>query len=249
MEILTRRGFFALVGTAGTLSCLGRGSPASAAEDTRLQARPAPPTMSIVPGRRQLGLGGDRDGLLYIPSSYRPRTPIPLVVMLHGASRNGQAMEYTFSLAEELGVIVVAPDSRGRTWDVILVDFGPDVRFIDAALKYVFARCTVDPKRLVLGGFSDGASYALSLGLANGDLFSHLVAFSPGFIATAPRHGKPRIFMSHGTEDAVLPIGSTSRRVAPSLTAVGYDVTYHEFNGPHTVPPPIAREAFGWLTK
>ena len=31
-------------------------------------------------------------------------------------------------------------------------------------------------------GFSDGASYALSLGAANGDLFTHIAAFSPGFM-------------------------------------------------------------------
>jgi poly(3-hydroxybutyrate) depolymerase len=43
-------------------------------------------------------------------------------------------------------------------------------------------QCTVDPQRICVSGFSDGASYALSLGLANGDLFTHVAAFSPGFM-------------------------------------------------------------------
>ena len=106
----------------------------------------------------------------------------------------------------------------------------------------------VDPARIGIGGFSDGASYALSLGVANGDLFTHVLAFSPGFIARAGQRGKPRVFISHGTKDEVLPIDRTSRSIVPDLERRGYDVTYREFNGPHTVPADLAREAFGWFT-
>ncbi len=60
--------------------------------------------------------------------------------------------------------------------------FGPDVRFIDKALSKVFGSYRIDPSHLAVAGFSDGASYALSLGLPNGDLFSHIIAFSPGFM-------------------------------------------------------------------
>ena len=103
---------------------------------------------------------------------------------------------------------------------------------------------------MALGGFSDGASYTLSLGLANGDLFTHLVAFSPGFIARpAPAAGRPLIFMSHGTQDSVLGIDQTSRRLVPQLRNAGYEVTYREFDGPHTTPAPIARDALEWLTR
>ena len=66
---------------------------------------------------------------------------------------------------------VLAPDSRGTTWDAIREGFGDDVTFIDRALEHVFARVSIDPARVTVGGFSDGASYALSLGLANGDVF------------------------------------------------------------------------------
>ena len=45
------------------------------------------------------------------------------------------------------------------------------------------------------------ASYALSLGIANGNLFSHVLAFSLGFLAPASQTGSPRIFVSHGTQD------------------------------------------------
>jgi len=100
---------------------------------------------------------------------------------------------------------------------------------------------------MALGGFSDGASYALSLGLTNGDLFTHVIAFSPGFMAPAHQVGAPRIYISHGIHDAVLPIDRCSRRLVPILERAGYDVKYHEFDGPHTIPPDIAREAVEWF--
>jgi phospholipase/carboxylesterase len=210
-------------------------------------ARPGQQTASIGRGEHPLDLEGGRDGLLYVPRSLQPGLPTPVAVMLHGAGGTADAMRFSFALADEFGVPVLAPDSRGRTWDVILGGFGPDVEFINAALKYAFERLTVDPARIGIGGFSDGASYALSLGVANGDLFTHVLAFSPGFIAPAGRRGRPHVFISHGTRDEVLPIDRTSRTIVPDLERRGYDVRYREFNGPHTVPPDLAREAFGWL--
>jgi phospholipase/carboxylesterase len=114
-------------------------------------------------------------------------------------------------------------------------------------LEETFRRCTIDPERLAIGGFSDGASYALSLGVANGDLFTHILAFSPGFISFSQRQGEPRIFISHGTEDPVLPIQRCSRRILPILQKAGYAVAYHEFNGGHTVPLSVVQEALSWL--
>ena len=125
--------------------------------------------------------------------------------------------------------------------------YGPDVEFIDRALEQTFDRLAVNAGRLAVEGFSDGASYALSLGLTNGDLFTHVIAFSPGFMAPAAQRGEPRLYISHGTRDEVLPIDSCSRRIAPQARRAGYDLRYHEFDGPHTVPPEIAREALGWF--
>jgi phospholipase/carboxylesterase len=93
-------------------------------------------------------------------------------------------------------LVIAAPDSRGRTWDAIEGRIGPDVEFIDAALRSVFAKVRVNPTRLAMGGFSDGASHALGLGLANGDLFSPVIAFSPGFVTSPLRRGKPSVFIS-----------------------------------------------------
>ncbi|TMD68021.1 MAG: phospholipase [Chloroflexi bacterium] len=199
-------------------------------------------------GLHQLGLDGSRDGLLYVPASYRADRPAPLVLMLHGAgstAHNGLAP--FIRLADADGLLLLAPDSRLRTWDVILGGYGSDVTFLDRALAQTFKRCAVDPAHLAIEGFSDGASYALSLGLANGDLFTHIIAFSPGFMVPAGRNGMPHIYISHGRSDPVLSVDRCSRRIVPQLQSAGYDVHYHEFTGFHTVPQGIAREALRWF--
>lgn len=201
------------------------------------------------PGLHSLGLSAGRDGLLYVPAGYTPAHPLPLVLMLHGAGGNAYSgLAPLDDLPEQAGLIVLAPDAREGTWDVVLGAYGPDVRFINRALEQTFARYAVDPAYLAIGGFSDGASYALSLGLTNGDLFGDIIAFSPGFLSPAARRGQPRIFVSHGTRDAVLGIDHTSRRLVPWLRRAGYSVRYEEFEGIHTVPPAISREAVSWFT-
>jgi phospholipase/carboxylesterase len=152
------------------------------------------------------------------------------------------------SAADRFGVVVVAPDSRGVTWDLLTGGFGPDVAFVDRVMQAVVDRCDVDPARYAVGGVSDGASYALSLGLGNGDIFGAVVAFSPGFTASRQLVGRPRVFISHGTADPILPVDTCSRRIVRGLTDDGYDVTYREFDGGHTVPPEVADHGFRWLT-
>ncbi|MDQ4049360.1 MAG: hypothetical protein M3131_08290, partial [Actinomycetota bacterium] len=147
------------------------------------------------------------------------------------------------------GLMLLAPKSRGPTWDVVRGGFGPDVASLDALLEHVFERFAVDPSRVALGGFSDGASYALSLGPSNGELFTHLIAFSPGFMAPGVKHGRPSIYVSHGVEDRVLPIDRCSRTLVPELRRAGYKVDYREFEGGHTVPAHLARAAVSWLVR
>jgi phospholipase/carboxylesterase len=195
-------------------------------------------------------LEAKRDALLYVPRGYRADRPAPLAVALHGAGGNAvSGLRPLRRFADTAGLLLLAPASRGPTWDVVYAgQYGPDVAFIDRALLRVFDRYAVDPARVAVSGFSDGATYALSLGLANGDLFKRVVAFSPGFVAPAARHGKPYLFIAHGTNDRVLLIDHASRRLVPELRSAGYSVRYREFKGDHTVPSDVARDAAGWLT-
>ncbi|HEY1387550.1 MAG TPA: alpha/beta hydrolase-fold protein [Ktedonobacterales bacterium] len=228
-------------------------APPDDARQGRLLARPlSPHEPPAAPGLHALGLAGagGRDGLVYVPAGYDATRPAPLALLLHGASHDADTvLAPLLPWADAAGLLLLAPNARQFTWDVIRGGFGPDVAFIDGALAYVFARYAVDPTRLAIGGFSDGASYALSLGLTNGDLFTHIIAFSPGFVAPGERRGQPCIFVSHGVHDQILPIDRCGRRLVQVLQHAGYDVDYHEFDGPHTVPPEIASGAVTWLTR
>lgn len=222
-------------------------APGAQASEGRLVARPAQVTADAAAGLQPLGIVAERDALLYVPPNYHVEHPAPLAVMLHGAGGDApRSLGLLRSIADEHGLILLGAASRGRTWDSILGRYGPDITVLDRALAQVFSRYAVDPTRLAIGGFSDGASYALSVGITNGDLFTHVIAFSPGFMAPAARQGKPRLFISHGTHDTVLPIERCSRRIVPQVRRAGYDVLYREFDGPHTVPPATVREAMDW---
>ncbi|MEU8193936.1 hypothetical protein AB0C10_09170 [Microbispora amethystogenes] len=211
----------------------------------RLSARPvavlraaSPPE----PGTHRL----DGRALLHVPPGLGAG-PAPLAVVLHGAGGTAeQALEWLAPEAARLGVPLLAPQAVSATWDVIVGGYGADVSRIDATLEEAFARVAVELGGVAVAGFSDGASYALSLGLANGDLFHAVLAFSPGFMAPMIRHGRPRVFVSHGISDRVLPIDRCSRRLVPELRDGGYDVTYEEFRGGHRVPPEVAAAAVRW---
>jgi len=231
--------------------------PASASTSTRDATAGKPVTdkpisaalsAEFAPGTtRPLKLERSRDAVLQLPTKATDQ-PLALLVMLHGAGGSGEGvLRRVAAAAEDAGVAVLAPDSRDATWDGIRGGFGPDVAFIDRALVRVFEGVPIDPERVAVGGFSDGATYALSLGLVNGDLFRRVVAFSPGFIVGGTPQGKPRFFVSHGKADRILPIDQCSRVIVPQLQRRGYEVTFKEFDGGHQVPPDIALEALRWI--
>lgn len=203
---------------------------------------------SLTTGLRHMGLETDHDGLLYVPESFNSRGPSPLIVMLHGAGGNAHhGIHPLRELADRTGTILLAPESQNPTWDLLSGHYAQDAELLDEALNDAFSLYEIDPERLAIGGFSDGASYALSLGIVNGDLFSHIMAFSPGFFKATELRGSPQVFISHGTNDQVLPIDPCSRTIAPRLRAAELDVDYHEFDGGHTVPTDIGRRAFKWF--
>ena len=251
---ISRRTFLQAAGT-GAVTAIAAACDVGGVKDAlaltagaRLTARPGTPTGSATPGEQALSLAGGRDGLLYVPAGYSAAKPAPLVLMLHGATGSARGALRPFrELADDAGLVLLAPDSRGTTWDAIRGDYGPDIAFIDRALASVFQRVAIDPARLTIEGFSDGATYAIGVGLTNGDLFQRVIAFSPGFILPVDAHARPHVFISHGTRDQILPIDQCSRRIVPQLERARYDVEYREFDGPHAVPPNIARDAVAWM--
>lgn len=251
--VLTRREFCAIAGSAVAAVALGNACSLIEGGTGRLTI-PRENVKTSATGQIKLGLDHDRDAILQVPKS-AGQSPLPLLIMLHGATQSAEDMlEYLGSPPEEVGLAVLAPNSRDTTWDAIgggglVGGFGVDVDFIHRSLQRAFETAAIDPARVSIGGFSDGASYALSLGLINGDLFQSIVAFSPGFLVEGASHGHPRIFISHGTHDHILPFDRCGLAIARSLKTGGYNVTFREFDGDHELPPDVAREAVRWVTQ
>ena len=181
----------------------GRTAPADLARDAPARARAgcacAPPrsrrAVPPLPPRSPRGAAagpGSRAGR----AALRPRRgtaagrPAPLVLMLHGAGGDARAGWASPSTGPTPPACSSSrPRSRpprgtsssaatARTWPTSTAPWRRSSR-----------RYAVDPSRVAVGGFSDGASYALSLGLTNGDLFTHVLAFSPGFRRRERRAG------------------------------------------------------------
>ena len=214
-----------------------------------LSARPRRVHAHLVqPGIHALDRGA---GLVYVPEGYRPDRPAPLIVMLHGAGGDPmQSIRLLRNAADHEGALLLAPKSHATTWDVLVRHgFGPDAPEIDKELREVFSRYAVDGDHVAIAGFSDGASYALSLGLCNGELFSAVLAFSPGYMAPPSLRGKPRLYLTHGKADPVLNVDLCSRALVPRLRGNGYAVEYREFDGGHSVPPEVATRAVQWFVR
>jgi phospholipase/carboxylesterase len=207
----------------------------------RFSFTPAEPIKGPLPaGRNRLGIAEERDAILFVPTGLDERAPLPLFVMFHGAGGFPEkVLPFVEEHAQREGILVLAPHSMYPTWDIVIGGSGPDLERLQQALVEVTSHYRIDRDHLAFAGFSDGASYALSIGITNGDIASHVIAFSGGFMSVFTQEGAPRVFIAHGLADEQLPIAGSGRANATKLKAAGYDVQYLEFNGPHAVQPVI----------
>jgi phospholipase/carboxylesterase len=248
---MNRRSFLTLsaAGAAGSLYGTRRVN-AQARRNAQPPAQ-APSDLDFPYGEGRLGLSDDdRDGSLYIPKKYKDGVPMPVLIMLHGVGGSAQSARFTFPLSEEFGVIIMAPESRSQTWEQAAPGYDVDSHYIAAAIKYVDSFLYFDRSHFAIAGVSDGATYALGMGLSYGGApFTHVMGFSEGIVKPYNKQGKPKVFVAHGVNDAQMPIDRTSRKFIPELKGQGYDVTYREYDGGHGAPAPLVREAFQWFLK
>ena len=191
----------------------------------------------------------------YIPASAGPNPP--LLVLLHGAGhRQAEIVEHFEAEADKRGILLLAPDSRGITWDKVLdaeaplsVDspianqqshsFGrtPDADHVESAISGLAKILPFNRARIVLAGFSDGATFALAMGMSRRYPFEAVIAWSPGIAIENedPARGRP-VFISHGRQDPILKFEVTRSEIVPLVQSEGALVRFVAFDGGHDAP-------------
>jgi phospholipase/carboxylesterase len=123
-----------------------------------------------------------------------------------------------------------------------------------ASLKDVEQKLGADPRKTVLGGFSQGAMLSCDAVLHTDRPYAGLVQLSGNLVAQPVwgplmpnRKGLP-VFQSHGTQDEILPyVGA--ERLRDSLSKSGLGVEWHHFRGGHEIPEPVVKRLGVFLTK
>jgi phospholipase/carboxylesterase len=98
-------------------------------------------------------------------------------------------------------------------------------------LHSLYRRYRIDAARQAITGFSDGASYALAVGLSNPRIFSVVMGWAAGFLAIDPQQlrpddPKPRVLLEYGKHDQLFPFEQVALPMREALQRLGYDVTF-----------------------
>jgi phospholipase/carboxylesterase len=182
------------------------------------------------------GYGADEHDLLPIAHELDPRLR---AVSLQGAVALGGPMRAWFNLTQ---------DARGR----ISFDADEARAAVRAALGAIEEIAQESPKPLLLG-FSQGAGIAVGAALLRPELVSGVLSLSGVARALEERdHAEAKavrglpVFVAHGRQDPLLPI-ELGRGLRDTLTALGADVSWHEYDMGHMVIPAEIEDARAWL--
>ena len=179
--------------------------------------------------------GLDRHYLLAAPTL--GNGPAPLLLLLHGLNQHTATFVTATGIlaaARAAGVVVAAPESPDASWND--GRFGPagrnDDAFLVALVQTLAARGLVDPTRVTVAGFSNGAGMAMELVARHPAMFAGLVSVS-GTLVAAPDAPRPRSPMAatflHGTSDPIQPWDGR-RQLTPRMPAqVGEEFTVGTF--------------------
>ncbi len=201
----------------------------------------------------QVEHGGHR-AVLLTPDEIDPERRYPLITVLHGAGRQDELLAKACrDEPERRQALFLIPRSLHPTWDMIACDERPDLDFLEWAYDLIYRRYPVDHFRQALLGFSDGASYALSVGLSNPRLFRAIMAWAAGFTTidstfTRTDDPKPDLLLEYGTHDPVFSFEQIALPMRRALEAAGYPVEFRvDEGGRHWPSGDFQSEALDWF--
>jgi polyhydroxybutyrate depolymerase len=157
--------------------------------------------------------GEKRNYLLYVPESYDPSKPTPLVISMHGFVQwpaNQMHMTRWNDLADQYGFIVVYPSGTGfpKRWRAGSSGSNPDVTFISDLIDKLESEYNIDPARIYANGMSNGGGMTTLLSCDLSDRIAAIGtvagAYSLPWNECHPSRPVPAIVF-HGSADPIVP--------------------------------------------
>jgi phospholipase/carboxylesterase len=211
---------------------------------------------------RRLGIHDDRPISIFVPQKLEERYAYPLVVFFHGHGQNeSQWLSEMIHLSRRnyVGVALRGPHPvagksarLGFGWGRDRCSASAIEDYAQTAIEDVRSHVRIDPRRIHLAGFGEGASVALQLGLSLHGVFSKIVAFngwlpnSPLPLGFGPQRlrglQRPRILLGYGPEDV-----EKSLHAHQLLDAGGLSVDVRSYSSGSRLTPAMLRDADRWL--
>lgn len=125
---------------------------------------------------------------------------------------------------------------------------------VAALLEELPHKLGADPKKTILGGFSQGAMLSCDVLLRNERSYAGLIQLSGTLLAKqewGPLLGKRKglpVFQSHGTHDEILAY-VMAERLRDEFTRAGLKVDWNPFRGGHEIPQPVMRRLGAFITQ
>jgi polyhydroxybutyrate depolymerase len=236
-----RRGVFPALAVAAALVTLTAGCgghSAAAPSAAAVAAPPAAGTLAAATGGSGCGQaatpgsttydvqsgGHTREVIVHVPARYTGKTPVPLVLNLHGSESTAQAQEVFTGMdatSDADGFIVAYPQALipaagGYDWNIPRVpllggQYAPasaanDVTFLTGLVRDLAAKYCVDLSRVYATGMSGGARMASQLACDASQTFAAVAPVAGlRFPSPCPAARPVPVIAFHGTADPVDP--------------------------------------------
>lgn len=165
-----------------------------------------------------LSSGDTRRYLLYVPDTYNPNEPVPLVINIHGFAQwpaNQSNISNWNALADEEGFLVVYPmgTSLPLRWAASTpvedsTDSMKEVVFISDLIDQLSAEYNIDPEHIYASGLSNGGGMSFMLACTMADRIAAIGGVAGAYLypwdSCNPVRPVPLIAF-HGMDDQVVP--------------------------------------------
>jgi len=181
--------------TGGTIGSGGKTAAGGSAQC------PGTSTLKTGDNKATLQFGGrSRSYVVYVPSSVKSGTAVPLVFDFHGHGGNSTQEESSSGWkkkADRVGFIMVYPDGVDSSWNVgnccglAMSENVDDVGFTKAMLETVSKAMCIDAKRVYATGMSNGAGFTQRLGCQAADVIAAIAAASADLVTDPCTPARP----------------------------------------------------------